>query len=174
MDPAGLELGRDSLPATREAPTMNRIQTVPWRSFRENAGFTLLELMIVIAVVSIIAAMAIPMIQNARMEANEASAIGTIRSIISVNEQYSTRFSDYSDSLDSLNANGYIDGGFVDDGSQSGYTYSYSGSTDTYTINLDPSIPGKSGRRHFFADHRGVIRFSSNGPATSASPPLQR
>jgi prepilin-type N-terminal cleavage/methylation domain-containing protein len=45
------------------------------------AGFTIIELLIVIAIIAIIAAMAIPKLQSARVSADESAAIGTLRSI---------------------------------------------------------------------------------------------
>ena len=55
------------------------------------AGFTLVELLIVVAVIVIIASMAIPNLLSSRLTANESSAIGTLRTIISAQAQAQTR-----------------------------------------------------------------------------------
>lgn len=136
-------------------------------------GFTLLELMIVVAVLAIVMAVAIPSLRNARMAANESSTLQTIKTIVSVNEQYRFRFSSFADTLGNLEAAGYIDGGFQADNEKSGYTYTYAGNASGYTITTDPTVPGSSGVRYFYCDQSGAIRFDASGVADATSPPIE-
>jgi prepilin-type N-terminal cleavage/methylation domain-containing protein len=134
-------------------------------------GFTLLELAIVVAVTAIMAAMAIPNLLNARTATNESATISNLRTLHSVNEQYSVRFRRYASSLSDLQAAGYADGNLTA-GAKQGYTFTYTGTPYTFACTADPSDPGQSGRRYFFLDHTGVVRFSSTGTATSADQPV--
>ena len=138
---------------------------------KRREGFTLIELMIVVAIIAIIAAIAIPSLLNARKAGNEASAISSLRTLTTVNEQYRTRFQAYAGALTNLSAENYIDS-VLGAGSKSGYAFTYAGGTNTWNCSADPQTAGTTGDRYFFVDQTGVIRFSSTGTATSASAPI--
>ena len=135
---------------------------------KRNQGFTLIELMIVVAIIAIIAAIAIPSLLNARKAGNEASAISSCRTLTTVNEQYRTRFQSYSTSLANLLANNYIDN-VLGSGTKSGYTFTFTGATNTWSCTSSPVTKGTTGDRFFFVDQSGVIRFSSTGAASAPS-----
>ena len=119
-------------------------------------GFTLIELMIVVAIIAIIAAIAIPSLLNARKAGNEASAISSLRTLTTVNEQYRTRFSTYGISLTNIQTAGYIDS-VLGGGAKSGYTFTYAGATNTWSVAGAPTSIGTTGDRYFFVDQTGVI-----------------
>jgi type IV pilus assembly protein PilA len=133
-----------------------------------NQGFTLIELMIVVAIIAIVAAIAIPNLLNARKAGNEASAISSLRTLTTVSETYRTRFQSYATNLSDLQASNYIDN-VMGSGLKSGYTFTYTGAADTWSCTADPVAKGSSGDRFFFVDQTGVIRFSSTGTATASS-----
>ena len=135
-------------------------------------GFTLIELMIVVAIIAIIAAIAIPSLLNARKAGNEASAISSLRTVTTVNEQYRTRFGSYADSMDRLYTQSYIDK-VLGSKQKSGYDFTYA-STDKnlWSCAASPTDAGKTGDRGFFVDESGVIRFNLTGTATVADDPI--
>ena len=141
-------------------------------SMRRQAGFTLIEIMIVVAIIAIIASMAIPSILNARKASNEASATSALRTLTTANNQYRTRFQSYAAAFSNLSVAGYIDDS-LGSGAKSGYIFTYAAAGDTWTANADPTTPGASGDRGFFVDESGVIRFSPSGAASPTSAPIE-
>ena len=138
---------------------------------KRNQGFTLIELMIVVAIIAIIAAIAIPSLLNARKAGNEASAVSSLRTLTTVNEQYRTRFQQYSPTLGPLQAAGYIHS-VLGSGAKSGYNFTYAGGAVTWACNADPIVPATTGDRGFFVNESGVIRGQDPAPATVASNPI--
>jgi len=147
-------------------------------------GFTLIELMIVVAIIGIISAIAIPNLLAARAGGNEASAISSLRSICSASELYRGRFGEYpgatsGSGLADLSNPGLLPAPFIDaelgSGLKSGYVFSIIGGATTWSGTAAPGN-ANDGTRSFFCDESGVIRveadFFANGPATAGSPAL--
>jgi prepilin-type N-terminal cleavage/methylation domain-containing protein len=136
---------------------------------KRESGFTLIELMIVVAIILVIAAIAIPSLLNARKSGNEASAISSLRTLSTVNQQYRTRFQSYAGNLADLSAASHVDD-VLGSGTKSGYIFTYTGTADSFNVSAVPALVGTDGNRGFFADESGVIRFDPTGAAaTSAS-----
>ena len=138
---------------------------------KREQGFTLIELMIVVAIIAIIAAIAIPSLLNARKAGNEASAISSMRTLTTVNEQYRTRFGVYSANMGALQAAGYIDS-VLGNGTKSGFSFAYGVAPNTWNVTGVPTVVGTTGDRSFFVNQSGVIRGEAGGGASSASNPI--
>lgn len=160
---------------------------------KKNHGFTLIELMIVVAIIAIIAAIAIPNLLRSRMSANEAGAAGAMRTISTGEVGFQTAAFVDSDG-DGVGDYGTLaqladpDGGgntppFIDavlgGGAKHGYNFTVTvtmGSPTAppaYTCVAAPAAAGRTGYRQYFVDESGVIRFTADGSAVSvASAPL--
>ncbi len=136
-------------------------------------GFTLIELMIVVAIIAILAALGLPMLREARISGNEANALSSLRTVSSSEEIYRNRVGVYG-TLAQMVASGYIDESFSLNPRQ-GYIHNPGGPIDIvgWSFELTPEAPGLTGHRYFFCDQSGVIRFSTAGAATAASPPIE-
>jgi len=149
-------------------------------------GFSLIELLIVVAIILIIAAIAIPNLLRSKMSANEASAVGSLRSLNTACVSYSTSYGGYPPALSNLGPGSPANATTADlvdsvlaAGTKSGYVFTYAagakdanGNVLSYTINGDPVTVGTTGQRQFFTDQSGVIRANTGGAATVASTPI--
>ncbi|MGA3107393.1 MAG: prepilin-type N-terminal cleavage/methylation domain-containing protein [Terriglobales bacterium] len=157
---------------------------------RKDKGFSLIELLIVVAIILIIAAIAIPNLLRARIAANESSAVASLRTLntaqISYNSSYPTI--GFATSLASLSGTsctppGSVGACIIDtqlaSGTKSGYSFALSGTSgtpnSTYTFIASPLAPNQTGVRYFCSFGDAVVRYNSASisTCTTSVSPLQ-
>jgi type IV pilus assembly protein PilA len=143
-------------------------------------GFSLIELLIVVAIILIIAAIAIPNLLRAKIAANQASAVGSLRTLNTACIEFSTSYGQFPAALTNLGPVGsgtasstsadLIDS-VLSAGTKSGYTFSYTAgaSNQSYSITATPITAATTGQNMYYTDQTGVIRVDTSGTGAGAS-----
>lgn len=130
-------------------------------------GFTLIEIMVVVAIVIILITIAIPNILRSRVVANEGAAIANLKTIATACQSYHIDNQGYPSVLaDLATANPtYIDN-VLGSGQKQGYQFIYnSADSDHFTVNANSINTGLLKGRYFYIDESGTIRVRADAPA---------
>ena len=143
------------------------------KTSKKTKGFSLIELLIMVAIILIIAAIAIPNLLRARRSANEGSATASMRTLGSGELLYRSTNGNFTD-LAGLSADSIIDN-VLGSGSKSGYGFAATPGTSTdleFVATGTPSISTgatQTGARYYRTDETQVVRFNVGAVATSGS-----
>jgi prepilin-type N-terminal cleavage/methylation domain-containing protein len=158
---------------------------------RKQKGFSLIELLIVVAIILIIAAIAIPNLLRARMAANEASAVGSIRTINTAEITYNSSYPliGYSATLLALggapnavcvplSTSACLIDNVLSSGAKSGYRFTAvsvgaSVPTNSYLATAVPVTANQTGIRSFCSYEDAVVRAQPAGGAIASVPACQ-
>ena len=141
----------------------------------KKTGFTLIELMIVVAIIANIAAIAIPNLLRSRIQSNESAAIGNLRTVLGAENAYNSAKGIYGNfaSLTTGNTPPFLDGTWP--GAKSGYSFAeitLANSSNSFSGTAVPVGQNTTGSRGFFVDESGVIRAGAAGAASTAGTPI--
>ena len=150
------------------------------RKRRSARGFSLIELLIVIAIILIILAIAVPKLGSARMNANEMAVIRELQTINTMQVQYMSQFQRFATTLAELGpptsggpgpqAADLIPSALAV-GDKDGYIFTMTATPSGYTLNANPKVFNTSGRRTFYTDQNGLIHQNWSAEAANASSP---
>jgi type IV pilus assembly protein PilA len=137
-------------------------------------GFSLIELLIVVAIIGIIAAIAIPNLLASRKAANESSALGTLRTIISAEATYQSTVGNgkYGD-LAALDEADLVDEVVGGGEAKSGYTFDATLVDEDEATQFDATATRQNesaGSKGYYTNEAGVIYWSDDEPGSREEP----
>ncbi len=153
-------------------------------------GFSLIELLVVVAIILVIAAIAVPNFLRSRVAANQASAVASLHTLTIAEVTYSSTYGNgYTADLLTLaspatvgavpssTAAGLIDSALAS-GVKSGYTFTYSpgavdgvGRINGFTFTAIP-VSSNTGTNYYYSDESGVMRLNATTTACSTDSPV--
>jgi len=131
---------------------------------KNNKGFSLLELLIVVAIILIIATIAIPSLLRSRQAANESAAVANLRTINTAQVTYYSSSGGNYGTITDLVAGGFLDPTFK--ATRQGYNFVIAASGANYTATATPQS-ANTGRYGYYSVPDAVVRYST---ATSLAP----
>jgi type IV pilus assembly protein PilA len=168
------------MPVKRRCKGQKRRKVKKQGGYMLRKGFTLIEIMIVVAIIALLSAVAVPNILRARLNANETAAIANLKTLFASAQSFlaatgdePTIFNDMSTATPP-----YIDGSWAGAAaasvvSKGGYDFQYSDGTaanGSFHFSATPTTYGTTGNRSFYVDESGVM-FTTDGTADVTADP---
>ena len=127
-------------------------------------GFTIIELMVVVAIIAVIAAIAVPNLVSSKMTANQQAAVATLQALFIQEKTYNLKNGSYTDSFTSLQFSGFTGSQYT----YQGYKYRlYTNDTDTqWWCYAGPTSWGDTGERYYFVcEQNNMIHYTDTAPS---------
>ncbi len=139
----------------------------------KKAGFTLVEIMVVVSIIALLAAFAIPNLLRARLSANETTAIASLRVIASSLDSWNSINGQYPTTAQGLAVLSGVNPPYIEPtlgaGAKQGYNFAYTQvSIVQYNCTATPQVYQNTGIRSFIIQEDGVIRGADNNGAALA------
>jgi type IV pilus assembly protein PilA len=144
-------------------------------------GFSLVELLVVMAIIAIVLAVGIPLLSKARLSAEETMVVREMHTIGQAQTQYQSQFGKYAAALIELGPpiRGGVDGPQaahlipvnLASGEKNGYVFTMTSNAGGFTVAARPKVFGSTGRRTFYLDQDGVVHQNWGPELASADSP---
>lgn len=142
---------------------------------KRHSGFNVTKQLVVLGIVIIIGLFVFPTALRGGVQGNESAALGHIRAIVDAQMAYRSENSRYASTFDELESS---ESGSLDDNwvvaLKTGYSFTMTSTKNGYTVNADPILPGTTGKKHYYSNGSGVIRFDTTGAADNSSTPIDK
>jgi len=143
---------------------------------KRKAGFTLVEIMVVVAILVILVSLAVPNFLRSRITANESAVIATFRTINNACQLYYQNNKSYPERLidltEPVSIPPYLDSTLAQ-GKRHGYEFIYRFiDSEHFTLNANPLSLGRTGNRYFYTDETSIIRANDKQQAGPHDPPI--